>query len=86
MRVLGTTKRRTRIMLYPSNSYSPLGLVLAFIILSAINGNSILTVVLPLHIYIVLHFAGCIIDAHMRWCDKAQDTGASAGEGVETDN
>lgn len=62
LRVLGTTKRRTRIMLISEQLIlCLLGLVLAFIILSAINGNSILTVVLPLSIYIVLHFAGCII-------------------------
>jgi hypothetical protein len=62
LRVLGTTKRRTRVMLIFEQLLLCLaGLILAFAVLAVINGSGILGVAGSIGFYCALHFIGCTI-------------------------
>jgi ABC-type antimicrobial peptide transport system permease subunit len=60
MRVLGTSKKRTRIMLILEQLILCLfGMIVALILLAALNGTAILNIAEPLGLYCALHIAGC---------------------------
>jgi hypothetical protein len=62
LRVLGTTKLRTRVMLILEQLLLCLiGLILAFAVLAIVNRADILKVIEPLSIYCLLHLIGCIV-------------------------
>ena len=62
LRVLGTTKRRTRVMLiFEQLILCLVGLILAFAILAVVNGSGIFGVAGFIGIYCALHFIGCTI-------------------------
>lgn len=62
LRVLGTIKRRTRVMLILEQlMLCLLGLILSFAVLGIVNGAAIFGVAGPLSIYCGLHFIGCTV-------------------------
>ena len=62
LRVLGTTKKRTRALLILEQLFlCLLGLLVAFLLLLALNGSGLLTLAAPLTLYAALHFAACLL-------------------------
>ena len=62
LRVLGTTKRRTRVMLILEQLVLCLiGLIVAFTILAIVNRADIIKVAEPLSTYCLLHLIGCTV-------------------------
>ena len=62
LRVLGTTKRRTRVMLILEQLMLCLiGLILAFAVLGVVNRAVIIKVIEPLGTYCLLHLIGCTV-------------------------
>ena len=62
LRVLGTTKRRTRVMLILEQFMLCLiGLILSFAVLAVVNRADIFKVIEPLSTYCLLHLIGCTV-------------------------